>query len=272
MKEIKISGFTDDTTPDDKPAVAIFGEENVGKTRFAITMPEPIGYLALDKNAKRTINMLKDELGRYVVVSQKPFITDKEAMSVARLDAALDSERKKITELYSDVVDRVRESAMALVENKDIQSIVVDTASQLNDWIVFSHFGRKNQIKPTSRGAANQDMIDFINMLSSKNVCLIHRNAEVWKATGAKDKDGNDIQAPSGKFRPDGFNKIGGFVTATVELTAKRNAKDLEDKYRVKVVTCKGQTLLESQDLKEYGMSGADITWDNLLTVLGVTE
>ncbi len=275
MKQIKLDGFTSDTTPTDKPALCIFGEESVGKTRMACSAPSDngaIGYLALDKNAKRTIEEYKlSNPGLNVIVNKDPLLSHQEAIKLALLDSTVEAELAKIKGAYTEVVKRTFEYGMKLAAHPDIESIVVDTSTQLNDWITFSHFGRKNQIKPTSRGAANQDMIDFINALSAKNVVLIHRAAEIWKDTGATDKDGNKIQAPSGKFKPDGFAKIGGFVTAVFELTAKRNVKeDLSAKYRVKVVTCKGNTLMEGQDLHEYGVSGIDITWDNLLAAIGV--
>ncbi len=277
MKSIKLDGFTSDTTPTDKPAICIFGDENCGKTRLSCTMPSDggaIGYLALDKNAKRTITEYRDaNPGLNIQVNKDPLLSHQEAIKLALLDSTVEAELAKIKSSYTEVVKRCFDFGMKLAAHPDIESIVVDTTSQLNDWITFSHFGRKNQIKPTSRGAANQDMIDFINALSSKNVVLIHRAAEIWKDTGATDKDGNKIQAPSGKFKPDGFAKIGGFVTAVFELTAKRNVKEkLEDKYRVKVVTCKGNTLMEGQDLHEYGVSGESITWSNLLAAIGVSE
>lgn len=275
MKAIKIEGFSSDCSPTDKPALCIFGEENVGKTRCACTAPSEggaIGYLALDKNAKRTIQEYKEmhpELN--VIVNKDPMLSHQEAIKLAMLDSTVPAELDKIKTSYTAVLKRTFEFGMALAAHPDVESIVVDTTSQLNDWIIFSHFGRKNQIKPTSRGAANQDMIDFINALSTKNVVLIHRAAEIWKDTGATDKEGNKIQAPSGKFKPDGFAKIGGFVTAVIELTAKRTKlDDLAMKYRAKVVTCKGNTLLEGQDLHEYGVSGSDITWDNIMTAIGL--
>lgn len=276
MKSIKLEGFTADTTPTDKPALCIFGEENVGKTKLACTMPcddGAIGYLALDKNAKRTIEEYKaNNPGLNIIINKEPLLPHQEAIKLALLDSTIEAELVKIKSAYSEVVKRVFDYGMKLAAHPDVESIVMDTTSQFKDWLDFAHFGRKNQIKPTSRGAANQDMIDFINALSTKNVVLIHRAAEIWKDTGQSDAQGNKIQAPSGKFKPDGFAKIGGFVTAVFELTAKRNVKDdLSAKYRVKVVTCKGNTLLEGQDLHDsHSISGELITWDNLMTAIGV--
>lgn len=275
MKAIKIEGFTTDCSPTDKPALCIFGDENVGKTHLACSLPcddGAIGYMALDKNAKRTIEAYKElhpEL--HILINKDPLLSHQEAIKLAMLDSAIPAELDKIKAAYTAVLRRTFEFGMALAAHPDVESIAVDTTSQLKDWINFAHFGRKNQIKPTSRGAANQDMIDFINALSAKNVVLIHRAAEIWKDTGATDKEGNKIQAPSGKFKPDGFAKIGGFVTAVIELTAKRTKlDDLAMKYRAKVVTCKGNTLLEGQDLHESGVSGENITWENIMTAIGL--
>lgn len=274
MREIRIEGFTDNTHPDNKPAVCVYGLENVGKTRFGCTAPcteGVVGYMSLDVNSKRTVDEYHSRNGMKVVVNTKPLMTDKDAIRIARLDASIADQLAEVRNLYGDVVNRVFEHATRLVESADVESIVIDTASQLNDWITFSHFGRKSQIKPTSRAAANQDFIDFINMLRPKNTVLIHRSSEIWKDTGVKDKEGLMIQAPCGKFKPDGFRGIGGYVTAVCEMTAERIPnQSLEQKYRLRVMTCKGNTLMEGQDLHEYGVSGEAITWDNLMLAIGL--
>jgi len=173
---------------------------------------------------------------------------------------------------------------MALVEHPDVESIVIDRASQVFDIILFSHFGRRNQIESFQRGAPNQDMIDLINALSTKNLALICKSSEIWKDTGEVDNKGRKKQAPSGKFKPDGFGQVGRFVTAVIELTAGRKqytSKEededearldcLRQKYKCKLVTAKGNVLLEGADLSDYGVCGEGITWDNLMTVIGVS-
>jgi hypothetical protein len=267
MKQIKVAGFTTDTTPDARPAVCIFGEENTGTTRFGCTAPHDdgwIGWLALDKNSKATVEEMKVRDNLPVLVNKEPFLSHADAMKVALIDNP--DEVKKI---YTGAIRKVFDQAVALAAHPDVESVVIDRASQLFDMILFSHFGRRNQIESFQRGAPNQDMIDLINALSTKNLVLIHKSAEIWKDTGEVDKNGRKKQAPTGKFKPDGFNQVGRFVTAVVELSAKRGkVTGLEDKYRLKVVTCKGNTLLEGSDLAEYGVAGEEITWDNLMTVI----
>lgn len=273
-KEIVIEGCATNPGPDDKPCISIHGLEGCGKTRFAATAPDPIGLLALDKKSKRTFAKIAEELGITYIANTEPILSDKDAIKLALSDNV-----EEIKEAYKRVYEKTLTMGMKFAAHRDIQTIVVDTTSQLFEYIMFSHFGRRNQIKPTSRSAPNQDMIDFINALRAKNVVLIHRSKEIWKNTGKYAANGEPIKEPSGKFEQDGFRGIGGFCTAVVEMTNNKTVvvpppdedgheKAMSKKFQMRVVTCQTNSMLEGQLLTDYGISGADITWDNLLTVL----
>lgn len=276
MKEIKIEGFTYDSTPENKPAICVFGEENCGKSRFGCTAPHEeglIGWLALDKNSKSAVDAFKKRTGaNYIMVNKEPLLSHAEAIQVALQDSV--EETKKI---YKGVMNRIFDQAMALAGHKNVESIVIDDGSQLFDFILFSHFGRRNQIESFLRGGSNNDFIDLVNAMGAKNLVMVCRGADIWKDTGEIDKQtGRKKQAPTGQLKPEGFGKIGKFMTCTLELSAKRKKPSTEDhkealaeKYRCRVVTCKGNTLLEGQDLAEYGVSGEEITWENVLQVTG---
>lgn len=275
MKQVTIEGFTYDSTPENQPAICVFGEENVGKSRFGCTAPHDdglIGWLALDKNSKAAVEEYKRvNKANHIVVNKAPFITHLESIKVA-----MEESPKKTMEIYKSVVERVFDQAMKLAAHKDIESVVVDDGSQLFDWILFSHFGRRNQIESFMRGAPNNDFIDFVNALGSKNLVMVCRGAEIWQDTGEIDKQtGRKKQAPSGKLKPEGFGKIGKFMTAVIELSAKRKKptsddpeEALKEKYRCRILTCKGDTLLEGQDLEPFGVCGSEITWDNVMAVI----
>ncbi len=212
-------------------------------------------------------------LGTDVIVNEKPIISDKDAIAIAVTSGDEPKGLARIKEVYTGAVEKVLKMGMDFADHPDIKSIVLDTGSQFFEWILFSHFGRRNQIAPTSRGAPNQDMIDFVNAMRSKNLVVVHRAKEIWRATGAMDKSGSPIKEPSGKFESDGFRNIGGFLTANLELTNRRIiTDDYSVKFRAKMVTCQCNVLLEGQDLHEYGISGEGITWDNLMAVLGMVE
>lgn len=281
MKQIIIPNTTTLLTADDRPAISVFGDEVTGKTRFALTMPPPIGYVAIDKKAKRTMELLVDELGlkNLVHVNSAPFMTNKQMRELAMMtDAEAEAKSKAV---YLEVTNAVWDMAFAFAEHPDIQSIVVDRNSQLFDWVLFSYHGRKTKIDPkTGRATPNQWMIDFINMCRTKNLLLIHGNSEIWKDTGKFDTRGEKIQEPSGKFKQDGFKNIGSFVLANLEMISnKLTAMDrseldeegqLAKKFRVKVHTCQTNSLLEGVDLDSVGVSGKEITWNNVMTALAV--
>ncbi len=258
---------------EDKPAISVHALESCGKTRFSATAPGPIGLLAIDRKSKATFHNIATQLGTDYIVNEKPFMTDKEAIRMAILDSNDPKQLAEIKAMYTEVVERIMTTAMKFADHPDIRTIVMDTASQFFDFLLFSHFGRRNQIKPTSRGAVNQDMIDAVNALRSKNLILIHRSKELWKSTGQYDKQGEAIKEPSGKYESDGFRGIGGFVTVVLELTSKKvKTEDLSAKFRCKVVTSQSNVLLEGCDLHDFGVSGEGITWQNVLTVLGLEE
>ncbi len=278
MKQIQIEGFTFDSTPENKPAICVFGEENVGKSRFGCTAPHDdglIGWLALDKNSKAAVDAYKKaHNANHLMVNAKPFMTHAQAIKVAMTESPAETKT-----IYKAIVGSIFDAGMALAAHKDVESIVVDDGSQFFDNILFSHFGRRNQIESFMRGAPNNDFIDFVNALGSKNLVMICRGTEVWADTGEVDKDGKKKQAPTGRLKPEGFGKIGKFMTAVIELTAKRKKPTSEDKtealaekYHCKVVTCKGDTLLEGQDLATFGVSGEAISWENVMAVLGAEK
>lgn len=283
MKEVRISGFTQNVISDVKPAVVAYGEDNTGTSRFGTTLPCSngiLGWLAIDGNSKMTVEEQKELRRRTtsplnVLVNEKPFISHKDSIAIA-----LNADTNKVKEIYTEVFKRVTEHAMKLADHADVESIVLDRSSQIFDIILFSHFGRRNQIESFQRGAPNQDMIDLINALRcNKNLGLICKASEVWKDTGEVDKNGKKKQAPTGKYKPDGFGQIGRFVTAVIELTAERKKLTGEDeddilnkKYKCRIVTCKGATLLEGSELSSEGVCGRAITWQNLMNVIGADE
>jgi hypothetical protein len=278
MKEVKITGFTYDSTPDSKPALCVFGETNVGKSRFGCTAPHEdglIGWLALDKNSKAAVDDYKRQHNAdYIVVNDKPFMTNVQAVKIAMNDKPAEAKA-----LYKDILNKIFDAGMALAEHKDVESIVVDDGSQLFDIVLFSHFGRRNQIESFMRGAPNNDFIDFITAMGSKNLCMVSRGADIWADTGEVGADGKKKQAPTGRLKPEGFNKLDKFMTAVIELSAKRKkpstedrAEALREKYRCRIVTCKGDTLLEGQDLEPFGVCGEEITWDNVMSVIRARE
>ncbi len=276
MKSEKIAapaGFTYNVVPDYKPAISVFGVENTGKSRLMCTAPHDDGLLAvlaLDKNSKATIEDIILKTGdKRIVVNTDPILSHKDARALAMAEAPA------AKEIYKVVFGKLMDLAVKLAADPNVESIGVDNNSIVFDIILFSHFGRRNQIESFQRGAPNQDMIDFIKAMGNKNLVLIHRAGDVWKDTGEKDSKGKAKQAPTGKMKADGLKTIGAEVVANLELISRPKkgaiAQTLADKYSVMVHTCKGNTLLEGQTLDDMGVTGRAITWENIMLALNST-
>lgn len=268
MKEIKISGFTSDLTPGDKPTLSVYGAEGCGKSRLAATAPDPIGLLPLDRKSKRTFRTIAEQMKKKVITPKEDYLRPQDAIKISLLDSDDKGSLAAVKKHYSDLYQRVMEDAMKLADHPDIQTIVVDSNSQFWDWILFSHFGRRNQIESYQRGAPNQDMTDFISAMKHKNLILLHRAAEIWKDTGEVDKQNRKKQAPSGKFKAEGCSKLGYLITCELEMISKPKADNLDDKFKVRVRECQNNPLIEGEVLDEYQVMGENITWDNVMTVI----
>lgn len=222
QKTISIKGFSVNPKADDQLAIAVFGEQGSGKTRFAITAPDPIGFIPLDRKSRKTVDKIAKDLDKTVVMPDKDYIRVAEPMrlSVMKPDAA------KV--YYRQHVDAVKHAAFTLAAHADIKTIVVDTGTQLWEDILFAHFGRTDRIMPRDRGPANQEMIDFLNALSHKNLIITHKAKEIWKS----DK-------PTGKYELAGFPHIGYHVNTMIEFVCDQNKKiDESDRFYINVLLC----------------------------------
>lgn len=324
MDAARIPGFTTVTKPSHRPAICVFGKPNAGTTRFGMTMPHDngcIAFLALDINSKATIHEYKEKNPDWpVIVNEEPYISDEEAINAVRRmevgagmknqDAAKKAKEEASEQAKQDyvrVVDKIRSDVIKLVSSRSVESICIDKASQLYNYILFSRHGRAQQIEQLSRMVPNQDMIDLVNYIRGrKNLLLIHRSADIYEKTGEVDPiSKREKTVASGRYKPEAMGNIEGFVTATIELTSedrlgvrgKKNYDETEEqakkrifrlKYNVRVHKCKGNTLLEGQTLEklpteieerliesdEYegpGVCGLDINWDNVVRVLGIS-
>jgi hypothetical protein len=232
VKEIKLdAGFTSNIKADDALAIALFGEQGSGKTRFGITMPDPIGVIALDRKTRKTVERIAKELDKTVVMPTEDFIRVAKPMQLALLkpscganiESKLDDKTPKMCcaiHYYRWHVNRIKSAALKLYEHRDIKSILMDTGTQLWEDILFAHFGRNERIMPRDRGPANQEMIDFLNCLSGKHLTITHKAKQVWK---------ND--KPTDKYEWQGFPHLGYHTNVIAELVCD-DGKGMDDEGR----------------------------------------
>jgi hypothetical protein len=257
-----IPGFQTKIEKKAEVVIGIYGPQGSGKTRFSATAPGPIGVVPLDRKSRFTIAKTMEEWGRHdVYMPEKDFIRHEEPLKIASMSP--DNAKR----YYGDHVHKVMEAAYRLAASPDIATIVIDTFSQFWENVLFKHYGRTNQIQPFLKGPANQDAIDLVTALSSKNVILIHKATELWAGSGENAK-------PTGRFKPAGFPHIGYHCTVMLEMR-KNNLYDSSNgtgggkpwKWSLSVTDCQARPVLE-------GPQGVDaltddaITFDSLMALL----
>lgn len=269
MKERALPGFT--TTPKNtsRPCMNVFGPEGTGKTRFGLTLPGPIGVIALDRKTIDTVNMLKDTMDGEIYVNETPYIGERESAKLS-----LEQDVEKVKAFYVQKLRVVNEAALMLADTPWIESIVMDQMTTYWNWILYSHFGRRNQIQQISRGPANDDIRAFIQAMHHKNLLLLHQSADEYKDTGTKDKYGKSVSVLTGRQKPDGCSKMGYEVNISLELKASPTCPsgDTADKFSCVFRKNQYNPMLEGVDLKEFGLVGEAITWENVLMVSGYSQ
>lgn len=192
-----------DVSPD-KLSIANYGEAGTGKTELIATMPDPIGVIPLDRKTRRTLARAKEKYGKRIFFPEQDFVRHAKPMELAMMKP-----EEAIT-YYTRHLNAIKDAIFTFAERKDIQSIAIDSGTQLWEDILFAHFGRAQRIMPRDRGAVNQDMKDILNSLQDKHLMITHQATEVWK---------ND--KPTGKFEWAGFSKLDYYVNVIVEHTYK---------------------------------------------------
>lgn len=170
MKETKIGGieFTDSISANTDPyIIGVFGEESVGKTRFALTGPEVVGCVPLEMKAYLTLDKDSQEFGKRIFKPKDPMslIVGKRKIDAMKDDA----ERQKF---YMEHVAKVKETTYQLLENKDVKLVMIDkfTTYCVHQEYAINGFTPKfvkigNQVRQ-SKAEVRQSIIDFVNSLS----------------------------------------------------------------------------------------------------------
>ncbi|HEX6825451.1 MAG TPA: AAA family ATPase [Nitrospiraceae bacterium] len=246
-----LEGFTSVIEADDKLAMAVYGLQGSGKTKLAITAPDPIGFVALDRKARKTVERISKELGKTVFMPKEDFIRVGNPMELATMKV----EQAKI--VYRRHVDSIKMACFKLYKHPQVRTIVLDTGSQLWEDMLFAHFGRNDRIMPRDRGAVNQEMIDLLNALSGKHLIITHKAKEVWR---------ND--KPTGRFEIAGFPHIGYHVNSMIELKCDSKKEEGDDgRFTLDMILCQDNPAIQGPGGKNL-LSDDMISFQNLAQLI----
>ena len=231
--------------------IALFGEENVGKTRLPLTGPEVIGYVPLEMKSYATLEKDEKEFGKRVL---KPKDASALLVPKRKVDGMKDDLEKK--RFYVQHVQKVKDVVYAMLENKDIQTVVIDKFTSFCVWQEYAI----NGLTPVyvkidgnvrqSKGEVRQSLIDFVNSLSSygKTVvlnCATKGDYEVVDAQGNPLRNTWDCGC---------FYMLGSHANLVCELTtnpfwdAKKKGEKWDWKYALNVRKAQRNPVLEGPD------------------------
>ena len=229
MKEIHIDGFTTDIQPNDALAIAVFGMEGSGKSRFLATAPDPIGVIPLERKSRRTISQVAREFDRTVLMPEEDMVRVSNPMKVAMMDDP------ELIKYYRAHVDKVKRAAYTLYAHPDVRTIGIDSATQLWEDMMFANYGRLTRVLQRDRGLINQEFTQFVNNLSGKNLILLHHSKEIYK----NDKG-------TGKYAPAGYPRIGHLVNCTMELVNDPSKGEGDDeRFVANIVMCQSNPAIQ---------------------------
>lgn len=271
MKEHLIAGvnFTSDITPNTDPyIIALFGNENCGKTRFPLTGPEVVAYVPLEMKTYVTLDKDAVEFGKRVF---KPSNPSDLLVPKRKVDGMKDDiERQKF---YTAHLTKVKEVVYGMLEHKDVRTVVIDKFTTFCLWSEYSINGltpRYVKIEGKvmqSKAEVRQSIIDFVNSLSSygKTVvlnCATKGDYDVVDAQGSPLRNTWDCGA---------FYMLGSHANLVCEMVdnqmydPNKNGQKYSWKYGLNVRRCQRNPSLEGPD-------GNPLLQDEAITLPGLIE
>lgn len=183
--------------------VGIQGMVDTGKSRFAMTFPGPIAYIALDEehNLKGVVDPFLEE-GKEINISSifcEPYDVTKE------LEA-----KKNGIDAWTNFVKDYREAL-------GTPTIVIDTFTKLYEWARLAAFGKVDKVPPNKYGPLYTEMDQLFSMArrAKSNLVVISHMKEVWENKGG-------IGEPTGVYAQDGYRKVPERCQFVIEMSRSK--------------------------------------------------
>jgi hypothetical protein len=245
--EHKRTQFIEPTgTLGDKLCIGSFGPAGSGKTRFILTMPGKVGVIPLDRKSRRTIERGAGELG---LKKGKIIMPKDDLVRLAKPMALMLMSNDAAQTFYREHINRVKDAIFTLAEDTTVESIAIDTGTQLAEDVLFANYGRDQKIMPRDRGAFNSEMKQILVSIQHKQVIVTHEARAIW----INDK-------PTSKNEWTGWSKLDYNTNIIVEHVGPPDSKDFELWVRL----CQDRP----EFIGEKILEGEEITFPNLANVL----
>ncbi len=205
--------------------IRIGGLEKDGKTHFALTAPDPIGILDLDRGLEGVA----------------------EKFAAAGTEIYMKNYRKMPVRSHDDHVarwDAVEADYYTLLIDPAIRSILWDTDTEAWEMIRMAYFGKLTQIKSHHYGEVNSAFRKLIDAAfdSNKNLILISR----YKKQYVKKNPASDDSVWNGKYDAAGFTELPSIVQANLKAKLVWG-EDGEQVPTITVVNCRQNMQMNSE-------------------------
>jgi hypothetical protein len=256
-KFINPVGFDRTFSMKDRPCIAVFAPGYTGKTRFAVTAGEWAasrgtvpGWIICDRKTRQTVEATCTELGiDPPLMSKSDYISAGAALKLANSD---DEETTK--KVYTEAFNKITEDIIALASNDLVDPIIVDSGTELWEWIGYARLGRREGVKARYWGPAKRDWKDLFEAVKHKTVIITF-----WARSEFKD------DKMTGKTMLDGPPHYSYTTTTIVRLRKEEKAKTDAEKYLLDVTESIDNKAVE---FEEGLLTGESITFANLMAIL----
>jgi hypothetical protein len=152
---------------------------------------------------------------------------------------------------YRDHVNRIKDAIFSLAEDRTVDSIAVDTGTQLSEDVLFANYGRDQKIYPRDRGTYNSEMKQLLASIQHKQVYITHESRSIWK---------ND--KPTDKNELVGWSKLSYNTNLILEFSGPPDTAKEEYDFGLTVKLCQdapewiGETFLTDDAISFAGVAG----------------
>jgi hypothetical protein len=204
--------------------VIVRGLEGTGKSRFAMTMPGPVGVLATDPRRSRAAAVPFQEEGKDIGFADI-YVPPTDALRDSTVGAAtekLDMPKNRLSEFIKTW--NTIEAAHSQLCKSSLRSGVWDTSTELWELLRLAYFGRLEKIIPTNYVDVNGHMDSMLGLVERNpnlNFCFVSRLKEEWKTTKSVGEGGKVLTAnnPTGAWIRDGYKGLGDFCDVELEMS-----------------------------------------------------
>jgi hypothetical protein len=247
-------GFSRDFSATERPCIGVFGPGYAGKTRFCTSAGEWAeqhgtipGWIICDRKTQQTVEETCNLMGLPVpVMNKEPFLSSKQALLLASCD---DEDTTK--KAYSEAFDAVTKGLMSLATHPGIDPLIIDSGTELWDWIGYARLGRREGVKARYWGPSKRDWKDLFDALRQKTILITFWAKAEWK----DDKMTN-------KTVIDGPPHVSYTTTTLLRLRKDERKEDPNERYALDVVESIDNTGLSGA---ENVLTGEEITFANLM-------